>query len=402
MRVKFDDMTQKKTLWENPALSFSDEYELASAASILLAGYAHSSIRSASPSIGCRRTSRAPSCRRFWKRSDVKPADVRKQIAVWRDRRRSTCSKATISSRGTISRSSSPRVVDEGLQAFNVQSFYANEATHGRHARSDDRRAPVGRADAADDGAAPRACSSTRPSACCRRGKAKDEEPEAPAPAAADKKRRKILTPAEELEQYFETPEPMTTLVFVAGALDANRRLVKLLRKHGVTVDCGSLDSAADASRWIQQRLEKDNLTIEPKAVALLLESTGLSLGRIRARGRQAGAVRGGRANGDGGSRSRRRDPVGRAVGGTGGRVCREGRATRSERSTNWRHSSRAARRYLPILGQIRWAAGQLRPDDRARRALNLILETDLAIKSSGGEPRYLLERLVIELCARS
>jgi hypothetical protein len=28
--VKFDDATQKKTLWENPALSFSDEYELQS------------------------------------------------------------------------------------------------------------------------------------------------------------------------------------------------------------------------------------------------------------------------------------------------------------------------------------------------------------------------------------
>jgi hypothetical protein len=28
--VKFDDATQKKTLWENPSLSFSDEYELAS------------------------------------------------------------------------------------------------------------------------------------------------------------------------------------------------------------------------------------------------------------------------------------------------------------------------------------------------------------------------------------
>jgi hypothetical protein len=28
--VKFDDATQKKTLWENPALNFSDEYELRS------------------------------------------------------------------------------------------------------------------------------------------------------------------------------------------------------------------------------------------------------------------------------------------------------------------------------------------------------------------------------------
>jgi hypothetical protein len=28
--VKFDDLAQKRTLWENPALSFSDEYELQS------------------------------------------------------------------------------------------------------------------------------------------------------------------------------------------------------------------------------------------------------------------------------------------------------------------------------------------------------------------------------------
>lgn len=32
--VKFDDATQKKTLWENPALSFSDEYELSSRTSV--------------------------------------------------------------------------------------------------------------------------------------------------------------------------------------------------------------------------------------------------------------------------------------------------------------------------------------------------------------------------------
>jgi hypothetical protein len=32
--VKFDDTTQKKTLWENPALSFSDEYELQSRLSL--------------------------------------------------------------------------------------------------------------------------------------------------------------------------------------------------------------------------------------------------------------------------------------------------------------------------------------------------------------------------------
>jgi hypothetical protein len=38
--VKFDDLRQKKTLWENPALSFSDEYELANSGSISVVGAA--------------------------------------------------------------------------------------------------------------------------------------------------------------------------------------------------------------------------------------------------------------------------------------------------------------------------------------------------------------------------
>lgn len=38
MGVSFTDTRQQKVLWENPALSFTDEYELASAASASLAG----------------------------------------------------------------------------------------------------------------------------------------------------------------------------------------------------------------------------------------------------------------------------------------------------------------------------------------------------------------------------
>jgi hypothetical protein len=53
------------------------------------------------------------------------------------------------------------------------------------------------------------------------------------------------------------------------------------------------------------------------------------------------------------------------------------------------------------ILGQIRAAAGRLKPDDRARQGLGAVFDADLAIKSSAGEPRFLLERLVIELCGR-
>ncbi len=51
------------------------------------------------------------------------------------------------------------------------------------------------------------------------------------------------------------------------------------------------------------------------------------------------------------------------------------------------------------ILGQIRAAAGQLRPDARARRALSAVLDADLALKTSRGDPRHVLECLVVELC---
>jgi Lipopolysaccharide-assembly len=40
VNVKFDDLKQQKTLWENPALSFSDEYDLSSRNSLGLEGAA--------------------------------------------------------------------------------------------------------------------------------------------------------------------------------------------------------------------------------------------------------------------------------------------------------------------------------------------------------------------------
>ena len=56
------------------------------------------------------------------------------------------------------------------------------------------------------------------------------------------------------------------------------------------------------------------------------------------------------------------------------------------------------------MLGQIGWwvrnKLPQLGSPDRVRAAVDAVFRTDLAMKSSGGEPRILLERLVVELCA--
>jgi DNA polymerase III delta subunit len=288
-------------------------------------------------------------------------------------------------------------LVDEGLQAFNVQSFYANEATNasGRDqligsllstARTlpmmADRRVVI--VHEAERLLAP------------KRARDDDDQGELDLP----KKGKRGATPAEELEAYVENPEPMTTMVFVAGALDAGRRIVKLLRKTADVVDCGSLESPREAAMWIQKRLEKDELAIEPKALNLLLQTTGLSLGRIRAEVEKLVLYAAGEAT--------------VTVAHVKDLVIPENESEGVFALIDAVRNSNAPRALLEIsalidagvqppliLGQLRAAAIQLRNDMRVRNGLEAVLRTDVAIKSSAGTPQHLLECLAVELCAR-
>jgi DNA polymerase III delta subunit len=287
-------------------------------------------------------------------------------------------------------------LVEEGLQAFNVESFYANEASNA-----------AGRDQLTG---ALLSASRTLPMMASKRVVIVHEAERLLAPKRAKdedqgeldlpKKGKRGATPAEELEAYVENPEPMTTLVFVAGALDANRRIVKLLRKHADVVDCGSLESPRDAAVWIQKRLEKDELTIDPKALNLLLQTTGLSLGRIRAEIEKLVLYAAGEAVITPAHVKDLVIPENES----------EGVFALIEAVRN----SNAPRALLEIsalidagvqppliLGQLRAAAIQLRNDARVRNALDAVLRTDVAIKSSAGTPQHLLECLAVELCAR-
>ena len=171
-------------------------------------------------------------------------------------------------------------VVDEGLQAFNVQSFYANEASNaaGRdqligsllsNARTLPMMAPrrVIVVHEADRLLAP------------KRGKDDDA---ARSSSRRKKGKRGATTPAEELEAYIEKPEPMTTLVFVSAPLDANRRVVKLLRKHADVVDCGSLHDAARGRDLDHEAPREGRARDRAEGDRLLLDDDGTELGRIR------------------------------------------------------------------------------------------------------------------------
>lgn len=288
-------------------------------------------------------------------------------------------------------------LVEEGLQAFNVESFYANEATNAA-GRDQLIGALLSAARTLPMMAPTRVVIVHESERLLAPKRAKDEE-DGP-DAALTKKGKRGATPAEALEAYVENPELMTTLVFVSGPLDANRRIVKLLRQRADVVDCGSLGSPREAAIWIQKRLEKDELTIDPKALTLLLQTTGLSLARIRAEIEKLVLYAAGES----------------AITPVHVRdlVIPENESEGVFALIDAVRNANAPRALLEIsalidagvqppliLGQLRAAAIQLRPDARVRNGLDAVLRTDLAIKSSAGIPQHLLECLAVELCAR-
>ena len=173
-------------------------------------------------------------------------------------------------------------LVEEGLEAFNTASFHAREATN-----AGDRDAML---------SAILSAARTLPMMAPRRvllvhdaeallapKRAKDEDPaDAPAVPGTGKRRPRSTTPAEDFEAYVEHPEPLTTLVLDAPSLDRGRRITKLLLKHALVVDCGTLDTPADAARWIKTRLDRDEMTMDGAAITALIDAAGLRLPRIR------------------------------------------------------------------------------------------------------------------------
>jgi DNA polymerase III subunit delta len=328
----------------------------------------------------------------------MKPAEVRAQIAAGKTGPLYLLGGDDLQSRHDLALEFGA-LVEEGLHAFNVESFYANEATTAG-ARDQLIGSVLSTARTLPMMAPRRVVIVHEAEKLLSPKRSRDEDTDVLPEPVGRKRKVAPISPAEELEAYIQSPEPMTTLVFVAGPLDANRRVVKLLRKHATAVDCGSLATPQDAAAWIRKRLEKDELEIEPRAIAVLLETTGLGLGRIRAEVEKVVLYAAGESRV---TERHIRDLVvpesepgedfalGRAIWNNDAAMALAEIAAQLD----------AGAQPVMVLGQIRAAAGRLRPDARVRKALDLVLRTDLAIKTSAGLPKYLLERLVVELCGK-
>jgi DNA polymerase-3 subunit delta len=200
------------------------------------------------------------------------------------------------------------------------------------------------------------------------------------------------------LEEFVASPPAHATVVLVCGPLDNRRRVVKRLLKEAQIVDCGTIEDSADAERWVKTRAARDKLPLDAGAVRALVDRAGPDLVRLRSGLERVSLYALGQS-------SITADDVRQAV-----ESAPEAQADFGVAKAIWRNDAKSALRELALaldagavpvmmMGQLRAAAEKL-PAPRLRSAVGAVMRTDLALKSSGGDPRVLLERLVVELCA--
>lgn len=213
------------------------------------------------------------------------------------------------------------------------------------------------------------------------------------------------------LEAYLASPAPFTTLVFVAAAIDKTRKLTKRLLEKAQHVEFEGLggdnarerrDARQEAAAQIRQQLEAAGKAIEPSGLQLLVDRSGSDISKLR------GDVERLLLYTEGSKKITRSDvdevvaietdvddwAVVNAIG--------DGDTPRALKETALRFDRGDSPH--AIVGQLRWWVSQrlagVAPE-RVKPALEALLKADLALKSSGGEERALVERLIIDLTAR-
>jgi DNA polymerase-3 subunit delta len=266
-------------------------------------------------------------------------------------------------------------LVDPGLQAFNVDRFYGGETTM----------------DALLDAA------NTFPMMAERRVVLLLEAERLLIPKRESKAADEDLA---RLEAFIQKPSPHATVVFVCGSLDMRRRISKTLAREAQVVDCGTIEDSADAERWIKARATRDKVPLDAAAVQALVDRGGTSLVRLRAGLERVALYALGQStiSADDVKQSVPAGPDQHQDFGIADAI-RAGDAGEALKQLNAALENGAAPFF--VLGQLRFVAERT-PGPRLRDAVGAVFRTDLALKSSGGDQKLLLERLVVELCGES
>jgi len=276
-------------------------------------------------------------------------------------------------------------IVDEGLRAFNVERIHAGDMTNG---------------DKLADGVAQLVSAvRTMPMMVPRRVVMVTQAEMLLVPKRESEAATRAL---KQLETFLKLPEPQTTLVFVAGTIDKRTSIYKLLLKHATVVECGAIEDQAGAERWVRNRIAAAGVEIEPAAARRLAERAGPDVKRLRgevdrlllyAMGQPRITL----------------DDV-REVAGPAAlqddwamtNAIEAGQAPDALRQLALMLEAGAPPE--KILGQLGWLVRTKFPNlapEHLPAAVQGVFRTDLDLKRSAGDPRILLERLVVELCGR-
>ena len=275
-------------------------------------------------------------------------------------------------------------LVDEGLRAFNVEIIHAGDATTGERLA-----ATVSLLNTA---------ARTLPMMAPRRVVIVLHAETLLTPKRESEAANRAL---DQFEALLEQPDPQTTIVLVAGALDKRSRLYKLLVKHVTIVECGVIESTADAERWVRNRVVAAGAQLDPQGARLLAERCGTDVKRLRndverlllyALGQKTIAL----------------EDVRQIVGPAA--LQDDWAMTNAIEAGDGATALRQLALMLDtgappekILGQLGWVVRSKFPTiapSGLKPAVDALFRTDLDLKRSGGDPRVLLERLIVELCA--
>ena len=231
-----------------------------------------------------------------------------------------------------------------------------------------------------------------------------DDEAPVPETAPGGRKGRKLAARSageaeiEALEAYLGDPSPDCVLVFVAGqGLNGSLKPVKLLEKFAAVVECGGLPGSSDAIAWVKAEAAGNGVRIEPAAARLLAELAGGDITRLRAEFERALLFASGE---DLITEAAVREIASAPTTQDAWAMTNAMERGDPGRALHELEMKLDAGEYpVMILGQLGWYVRTRMPAAKARAAVDALFRTDLALKRSGGDPRVLLERLVVELC---
>jgi DNA polymerase-3 subunit delta len=216
------------------------------------------------------------------------------------------------------------------------------------------------------------------------------------------------------LTVYVQSPVPSTTLVLVSTDIDKTRKFGKALYKHAAVVECWGLKNeknprfidfratARKAEEMVRRAVAEAGQQIEPAAARLLAERAGVDIVRLRGDVERLMLYAAGKP----------KITLADAQEVVSAEAAHDDWAVTNAIAA--RNTSEALRQlslamdagavpYM-ILGQLGWFVRDKLPNVDVRRvpqAVDALFRADLDLKSSGGDPKVLLERLVVELCGR-